>query len=617
MSEQRRVAVILVRHDNSPAPSLADCRDLFLTGDSSLARYFDDNTERWFDFAAFDFFGWYDVILAAPPDARGNLRDAAKAAASNAGVNLGQYDSFIVVASPGKAQGPNPALANDPAALPAMVLRGYDAGADGIGPGHSAVLVAFESRTFFCHEFAHVLGFNHTYGLLNHGIDWAGTGVTGFPYGDPYDLMSSASFGDANPAPTFNLPATEAKAGFPGALSAGPMLSRAQLHFFFPLALETAGKVRHVTQGSEGALFALSHAGSGEAGAAELVVYHPANEDSAAHGRVYIEYRHHFEQFSDPLSKWDQALSSSGDSRIRGGVIVHTVKDLSDGSGTAVWYAGRIVFPSADCDVNVETDHGTVCVTVSDASIHESPPVHVTCRITSTLAAKRVSIATSIADDVKTTVLEQRSIPGWDFAGKFDWVRTATARTEVYTPTSAGLGGDGSPDKASVVNVYWYLENYMFTGNSGAMSILPPGGLRAVKVKYEIVPETGVLTLTSDPADGAYVLRVTASASDSSNRNNPITAVSTFEAPGSTEDWGGDYKRFMDLIQSITHPKPKQKFGPVHPGDMREIERMRAEVQALGQSNPQAAQVLHPMLNEMERVNLGAVRKLAATGGSR
>jgi hypothetical protein len=68
MSEQRRVAVILVRHDTSQAaPSLADCRDLFLTGESSLARYFNDNTESWFDFAAFDFFGWYDVVLAAPP----------------------------------------------------------------------------------------------------------------------------------------------------------------------------------------------------------------------------------------------------------------------------------------------------------------------------------------------------------------------------------------------------------------------------------------------------------------------------------------------------------------------------------------------------------------------
>jgi hypothetical protein len=532
----------------------------------------------------------------------------------NAGVNLGQYDSFVIVAFPGKAQGPNPALAGNPAAVPATVLRGYDAGADGVGPGHSAVLVSFESRTFFCHEFGHVLGFDHTYGLLNHGIDWAGAGVTGFPYGDPYDLMSSASFGDANPTPTFELPVAEAKEGFPGALSAGPMLSRAQLHFYFPMALETKGKVRHVTQGDEGALFTLSHAGSGEPGAAELLVYHPANEDGSAHGRVYVEYRHHFEEFSDPLSKWDQALSSSGDSRIRSGVIIHTVKDIPDGGGTRVWYAGRIVFPNVDCDVNVETDHGTVCVSVDDASIHGGPPVYVTCRVTAAVAKKRVSVNASVNDDVTTTVLEMRSIPGWDFAGKFSWVRTDTTRTEIYTPTTAGLGGEGSPDKASVVNVYWYLENYMFTENSGSMAILPPGGIRTVNVKYEITPATGVLKLTSDSADGAYVLRVTASASDSSNRENPVTAVSAFEAPGSKEGWGEDYNRFMDFIQRITHPKPKKRFGPVHPGDPLDIERMREEVQLLQQSNPQAAQVLRPMLGELERLNVTALRQVAATG---
>ena len=89
--------------------------------------------------------------------------------------------------------------------------------------------------------------------------------MTGFPYGDPYDLMSSASFGDANPTPTFELPETDAKAGFPGARSAGPMLSRAQVHFYFPMALETMGKVRHVGQGDGGALLTLSPEISSEA----------------------------------------------------------------------------------------------------------------------------------------------------------------------------------------------------------------------------------------------------------------------------------------------------------------------------------------------------------------
>jgi len=221
---------------------------------------------------------------------------------------------------------------------------------------------------------------------------------------------------------------------------------------------------------------------------------------------VYVEFRHHFKEFSDPLSKWDQALSATGNSRIRSGVIVHTVKDIPDGGGTRVWYAGRIVFPSADSDVNIETDHGTVCISVSDGSVHEKPPVHVTCGISTVLAAKRVSVVTSFNDKATTTVLAMRPVPGWDFAGKFSWVRTETTRTQVYTPTTTGLGGTGSPDQASVVNVHWYLENYMFTGNSGSMAILPPGGAKTVNVQYEINPETGVVKLTSNP-QAAQVLR--------------------------------------------------------------------------------------------------------------
>ncbi|HVK04859.1 MAG TPA: hypothetical protein VM490_15380, partial [Armatimonadaceae bacterium] len=76
MAEQRRVAVILARHDASlTPPTLDECRALMLTGQDSVARYWRQNTEDWFEFAAFDFFGPVDIMLPPPPDARGTVWD--------------------------------------------------------------------------------------------------------------------------------------------------------------------------------------------------------------------------------------------------------------------------------------------------------------------------------------------------------------------------------------------------------------------------------------------------------------------------------------------------------------------------------------------------------------
>ncbi|HVL13224.1 MAG TPA: hypothetical protein VM529_11710 [Gemmata sp.] len=583
MAEQRRVAVILARHDASlTPPTLDECRALLLTGQDSVAGYWQQNTENWFAFAAFDFFGPVDIMLPPPPDARGTVWDRARDAATAAGANLSGYDTYVVLNFPGHVGG-----------------VGYDGGTNGIGPGHVAVLSANDNHTFFSHEFGHLLGFDHSYGIPNAGADWSDDGVTQlYPvYGDPYDIMSSASFGGAGP--TMELPA--AFPGFPGSAAAGPMLARAQLHFLKPMALEAAGKVRHVYEDGDSEVFPLHPAGdSGGADHAELVVFHPAGEDASARGRVYVEYRQPFDFLAG--TRWDAGLAEDGDERDRRGVIVHVVKDIPDTTTPAVWYAGRVCFPTPDADVVVDTPLGTAVVTVSDEFMHQDPPAYVRVRVTRQTRA-RVSVTTETEDAVTVTSSEKRPIPGWEFAGTFTWERRETVRTARYVPVVAGLGGESPHDAATTVKVQWYLGNYMLTADTGVETVLPPGTPRPVNLHYEIDAQTRVLTLHNEPGDGAYSLLVQASASDPPTWFTPVTADSTYEVDGISEGWGQDYQDFMDFWERITNPIPIPDFRPPRPDDYRiGIDRLRRTYDRLRQSNPGAAARLRPMMIDQERV---------------
>ena len=507
MNEQRKVAVILVRHDTSQTPpTIADCQALMLSGQNSVACYWQENTEDWIQFTAFDFFGPYDINRPPPPEGRDTLRDRAKAAATGAGVNLAGYDTFVVFDFPGRVGD-----------------VGYDHGSDGVGPGHFAMLGAFDDHTFFCHEFGHLLGFDHSYGIPNSGADWSNDGVTQlYPvYGDPYDIMSSASFGGADPTMTLPAPFT----GFPGSAGAGPMPSRAQLHFSKPMAMELAGKVCHVNEDGDNELFSLYPAGHGEAGKPELVVFHPRGEDTGARGRIYVEYRQPFDFLW--RTRWDAGLASDGDNRDRRGIIVHVVKDIPDSTTPAVWYAGRICFPTPDADVVVDTPLGTAVVTVSDEFMHQAPPTYVKVRVTR-LTRTRVSIVKETEDVVTVTSSEKRPIPGWEWAGEFTWERRKTVRTARYIPVTTGLGGESPNDRATTVKVNWYLGNYMLTPDSGIDTVLPLGASNSVRIHYSVDARGRVLTLYNEPEDGEFAIRVQASASDpphGSRRSPPIAAT--------------------------------------------------------------------------------------------
>lgn len=578
MSEARRVAVILVRHDAGVTPpTLDECRAVMLTGQESVARYWRENTEGWFEFPLFDFFGPYDIALPPPPDSRRTVLARARAAAQGAGVNLAAYDATVVFNCPG---------------------TGYDAGATGIGPSSAAILGVADNHTFFSHEFGHVLGFDHSYGIPTTGADWSNDGVDQlYPvYGDPYDIMSSATFGGADPTRTLSAPFS----GFPNAAGAGPMLARAQLHFARPAALELTRKVRHVYEDGDSAVVTLHPAGNGVDGEAELVVFHPSGEDGQGRGRVYVEYRQPFD-FSY-VSLWDSGLADSGDARDRRGVIVHVVQDVPGTTTPAVWYAGRICFPSPDTDVQVGTPRGPAVVSVSDEFARQSPPAYVRVRI-SREARPRVSLAVESEESARVIGSERRPIPGWEWAGEFTWERRETTRKVTYTPATAGLGGSSPHDAATSVTVNWYVNGSMLTADSGVETLLPPGRESTARLIYAIDPATRALTLANEPADGSFAIAVQASASDPSSWANPLTADSSYEVDGLSEGWGADYQAFMDFWDRITNPIPIPDYRPPRPDDYRiERERLGRVYERLRVANPSVAERLQPLVVDQLRV---------------
>lgn len=193
-------------------------------------------------------------------------------------------DGYVVLTLPGVLTLPNPKFGQPNE--PATVTAPFDGGKTVVASKRTAVIPVMNSdHTFICHEVGHVLGFQHTYGVMNNGVEWDGKPPwdQAREYGDPYDIMSSASFGTRNldttlatyvARPTFAGPPI---IGWPfsGAVKMGPAPARAHLHHWSPGAM-SAASVRHLPTPAQGLVQSArlfpadaSHASS------RLVVIHP------------------------------------------------------------------------------------------------------------------------------------------------------------------------------------------------------------------------------------------------------------------------------------------------------------------------------------------------------
>jgi hypothetical protein len=331
--ETKKVKLGVLRARHQPGLPLIDdqpCAELVFTGRHSILRYWSDVTNGYLDFTDGAILPWVDITYT-PPAADGTGGDgrvelmakAFEASQRLTGDSLDRYDGFIVFIYPGQLVQVHPGSG---LSGPPYTFVNLDGGADHVG-GHGrlgACLTVIPSTfVFFCHEVGHVLGFHHTFGLLNNGIEYdPGPPFASSPnYGDPYDIMSSDSFGSFNADPTlpkwFGSPRFQGPvpAGWPGqgAATMGCPPALAHVHLwdakaFAPQALQamtwpTSGQVLRARIGA--AWTTTPHP--------QLLILEPDPPHPDGQFRCYVEYR--IDQ------GWDAGLVRHGPNLSRTGVV--------------------------------------------------------------------------------------------------------------------------------------------------------------------------------------------------------------------------------------------------------------------------------------------------------
>lgn len=453
MARRTRIGIIRARHDATVGyvPDRA-CLETFFHDARDLAvfDYWESVTRGHLDFVDSALMPWVDITLAADETGRDVVADKAYAAlaAAHGGEVAGEFDGWIVLTLPG---------------------TGLDGGAGHFLAGKPACTVGVMTgnHTFYCHELGHVLGFQHSYGVVNNGIEWDGMPPwdEGTVYGDPYDLMSSASFGSRNSdstkprwtsSPVFSAPAP---AGWPNAGtygSLGPAPSPAHVHQWDPAALPSGTVLTRPYPGAGATVRARLRSSGLSSRSTSLLVLTPPGEDAEGRGRVYVEYR--------GRHQWDRGLDSTGTDLARQAVVVHVRRD-APGDGVRTWYAGKVHVPlGADTDV---APAGTgLVVHVSDV---DPEGAYAEVEV-STGAAREVTLTHEVHEAVVAfTDGEARRTPCGDAV---TWGNRVLQTTTTFRVSSRGYGGAGDPGVVSPV-VSWAV---------GGVAVPGPGDLADLEV---------------------------------------------------------------------------------------------------------------------------------------
>jgi hypothetical protein len=513
MARPFKLAIVRARHDTTVSTLPDDvCREMLMTGEQSVLRYWEDITNGWFDFVDSAMFPWVDFVItpaAVDRTTQATLAFAALRAANPGQDPLAGFDGAFVLSLPGQGAITNP-KAGQPGQAP-TIFGGFDGGSGTVAGLRTSVIPANPSdHTFMCHELGHTLGCEHTFGLDNNGTDYDPSDtidVVSPEYGDPFDLMSSASFGSRylGSGPTYSSNPTFSGtplSGWPNANAAqmGPALSRANLHRWFPDAL--AGQVIEHPFPADGDTQHVNLAKASAPSGYTLLILHPPDEAADGAGRVYVEYR--------PSDSWDRGLGGLTCGLARPGIIIHTLEDVP-GVGTRVWYRGEVIDGGSDTDfalaarplvITVEQDgDGAVQFAVRTAADHAA------------------TITVDAIDEISSgTDIQRMQTPCGDTVATGTWSTKSTGRF--------GVRSTGFSDAATVS---WQL---------GGVALAPPGaaGLavraddgRDVLLQYSIDPAAHVLSLFSSGGD-AYTVTVVATVTEGPDT---ATATATFSPPGS------------------------------------------------------------------------------------
>ncbi|MDX1416231.1 MAG: hypothetical protein R3293_18685 [Candidatus Promineifilaceae bacterium] len=599
MSKKVKIAILRAYNDSSMPISDQACRDMLMTGPRSLLRYWRDNTDRYLDFVDSAMLPWVNIMFTAADINFDNLTvsrhvQVAKAYQATKALNNNQelhgYDGFVVITAPGAAfSATNPATG-------AAVMIGFDSGAGAVANGKPACALPVSSSdlTFMCHELGHVLGFKHTYGVWNNGMDWDGAAngwIQGQEYGDPYDIMSSASFGTrSDPSlsrysgqPQF---AGSSPAGWPIGpnIGMGPGASLANVDFWDSSALRS-GTIRHLQTPANGTHSVRLYAAGSLQGSPRLIAIHPANEDNEGRGRCYIEYR--------DTAGWDEGLDLAGNDLARQAVVVHTLADAPD-AGVRCWYRGRILVP-VEIDSDLAVTGTPLVVRVTDGYVDYG---YVDLEI-STGTTRGVDINV-MGDDALAygNNINEMGTPCGDQIVYADWV---TQSTYFYHAISYGYGGEGAPD-ALAPRIAWTVGGAPVPAGSGQLNISTAEGM--FTVDYAVDAVTAELTLVSRAGE-RYRAAVVATATEA-NGSSPTTANTFFEPLGYFSGFRpgdlGVLDRCMRKYMLSARLKPYELLIPPGPDPYRaqwrdriNMLRMQEAVQRIAIQYPQQASALQQM----------------------
>ncbi len=525
MSKKVKIAILRARTDNSMPISDQACFDMLMTGSNSLFRYWSDNSDGYLDFLDSALFPWVNVAFTAQDIDFPNLSlprgvQVAKAYQAAKMLNNNQeldgFDGFVVITAPGASF-----AATNPATNSSVTIA-FDAGAgpQANGKPACALPVTSSDHTFMCHELGHVLGFAHTFGVWNNGIDWdraANGWVQGQEYGDPYDIMSSATFGTrVDPAMTRysgqpQFPGTS-PAGWPigPQIGMGPGSSLANVDLWDPSALR-AGTIRHLPYPTAGNHVVRLYAAGRRQGSPRVIAIHPANEDAQGRGRCYLEYR--------DTSGWDAGLDLAGNDLARQAVVAHTLAD-TPASGVRCWYRGRILVP-VEIDSDLAVTGTPLVVRLTGSDVGEG---YVELEI-STGSARGVDLTVRGSDDIiHGNNIQELATPCGDRIVTADWI---TQSTYFFRAITFGYGGEGAPG-AAAPGIAWTVGGVSVPPGSGSLNVPAAGSFFAVE--YDIHPVTAELSLVSRGGERYQVpVAVTASEPDSSS---PTTAGASFNPLG-------------------------------------------------------------------------------------
>ncbi|MEP6594908.1 MAG: hypothetical protein ABJA71_03130 [Ginsengibacter sp.] len=566
MSKKVKIAILRARHDTS-LPFISDqaCTDILITNAThhSLLNYWSFNTYGYLDFIGSAIFPWVDISIMASDVSRGTqikkAYDATKAIENN---NVDDFDGYFVITYPGRMTIPNPKAGqpNEPATK-VLNFDGGEAGTVVNGKRACAIPVMPSDHTFMCHELGHVLGFKHSYGVMNNGIEWDGKPPfdEGLVYGDPYDIMSSASFGTRNldpkktkyyGSPIFAGPSHPQWPVEPK-INMGPATARAQVHLWDAAAIPAA-RIRHLqTPGGTGAYRTRLYAASSN-GSPHLIIVHPANEDQEGRNRCYIEFRDN--------KGWDKGMDTYGSDLARQGVVVHTLADTSE--GVRCWYRGHIPVP-VEIDSDLQITGTPLVVRVTDDDVDAG---YVEIEI-STINERGFDLDITRNNDVVTMVdTHEMGTPCGD---TIVYGTLIMQSLYFYRAITYGYGGEGAPDAAPPA-VKWKVGGIDIGVGSGSINVVASG--EAYTIDYSTDGVTQELSLSSKPAE-KYIVSVQVTVSES-NGANPITVTTVFDPVGYYNGFGpGDGEklaRCMDKYLIYVKVRPRDILIPPGPEPYRE-----------------------------------------------